>query len=587
MSEVTTLADLLAEAGIRLKSQRAGHQEHVRCPKCDGGRTREISLSVRIDDDGGGATWICHRGSCGWQSGARVGPREDALRPVSPRPIRKPQPHTPAQTDNRPAWLYEFFDARNIGAHTVREFGVYATTRTFQSLGERPAIVFPYTFAGAVANRKYRPHPDKNPQAQEPDALPTLYNVDRLGDAPDTVVWVEGEPDVMALFECGIPHAVSLKDGAPSSVNAANEKRFEALRTHADLLAKPKRIILAGDNDSPGIALREELARRLGRHRCWIADWPEGCKDACDTLARHGVEAVQRAIADAQPYPIEGLQRVTADRLLALRHMPPPSVMTTGCQASDAVLKLPTEGRLIVVTGIPAHGKTSWTRFVMMHTAREHRRRWAVFSPEMQPWEHFVAQCAESLVGKPFWPKAGFDGMSDQEITQAGEWLADRLTMIVCDAEDEAPTMDWLLEKARAVVLRDGATDVLIDPWNEIEQARPDGVSETEFIGRALQRWKAFGLRHGCNIWIIAHPTKPILLKSGERRPAPGLYDISASAHWANKADVGITIHSPETGRTELHVLKCRMSRWGTRGEVATMDYDAICGRYTTPLGDL
>ena len=579
----TSLADAVADAGIRLKSQRAGHEEHVRCPRCEGGRSREISLSVKIDEDGQGFAAVCHRGSCGWRTGVRLHADGPPLR----RPeIRKPAPHTPAQTDNRPTWLYEFFDARNIGAHTVREFGVYATSRTFGNLGERPAIVFPYVHAGEVVNRKYRPHPDKNPQLQERDALPTLFNVDRLGSDPDSIVWVEGEPDVMALFECGIPHAVTLKDGAPSSVNAANEKRFEALRTHAELLEKPKKIVLAGDNDGPGLALREELARRLGRHRCWIADWPEGCKDASDALARHGPDAVRDAIERATPYPIGGLQRVTSSRLLALRHMDPPSTLTTGCRASDAVVKLPAEGRLIVVTGIPSHGKTSWTRFVMMHTADRHGRRWAVFSPEMQPWEQFVAQCIEALIGKPFWPKNGHEGMTDAEIQRASDWLETRLTMIVCDAEDEAPTLDWLLERARAAVLRDGVTDLLIDPWNEVDHARPEGVSETEFIGRSLQRLKAFALRHGCNVWIIAHPAKPMMLKTGDARPAPGLYDINGSAHWANKADVGLTVHSPAQGTTELHVLKCRLSRWGRRGDAATMAYDPTTGRYSTQAGD-
>lgn len=37
-----TLVDLLVERGIRLKSYRPGHTEQVRCPKCDGGRTREV-----------------------------------------------------------------------------------------------------------------------------------------------------------------------------------------------------------------------------------------------------------------------------------------------------------------------------------------------------------------------------------------------------------------------------------------------------------------------------------------------------------------------------------------------------------------
>lgn len=38
-------------------------------------------------------------------------------------------------------------------------------------------------------------------------------------------------------------------------------------------LEDAKKIILATDSDEPGRALAEELARRLGKGRCWKLDW--------------------------------------------------------------------------------------------------------------------------------------------------------------------------------------------------------------------------------------------------------------------------------------------------------------------------
>lgn len=583
MPTVATVADLLSEAGIRVKRLAPGTTQHTRCPKCDGGTSREdrASLSVTIDPDGQGATWICHRGSCGWQDGSRV--RNEAAVSRS-RTLRPPIEHTEAQRTNRPDWLYEWFAGRNIGARVVNLFGIYAGRRWFNDeIGEAEAIVFPFVWKSAVVNRKYRPRAQKQPQAQEKDALQTLFNADALTKHSEEIVWVEGEPDVLALAECGINHGVTLKDGAPSQVNAQNQARFEALKTHETDLAKVRRVVLAGDNDAPGLALREELARRLGRHRCWIVTWPEGCKDACDVLRRDGPDAVTLAIQEAAPYPIEGVHRITVEGLLALQEMPPPAVMSTGTMASDNRLKLPTEGRLIVVTGIPNHGKTAWTRFVMVHTASKQNRRWCVFSPESQPWEEFVAQCAEAYSEKPFHPIRGIPSMSKDDIREAGTFLADRVTMLVCDAEDEAPTVEWLLERARACVLRDGATDFLVDPWNEVDQQRGD-MSETDYIGRCLQRFKAFALRHGCNVWIIAHPAKPPPTRPNEKRPAPGPYDINGSAHWANKTDLGLTVHSPSAGVAELHIWKSRTRRWGARGTMAIMDYDQLTGVYRTPI---
>ena len=48
------------------------------------------------------------------------------------------------------------------------------------------------------------------------------------------------------------------------------------------LFANKHKIILATDNDGPGEALALELARRLGRERCWRVKWPSaGASSAC------------------------------------------------------------------------------------------------------------------------------------------------------------------------------------------------------------------------------------------------------------------------------------------------------------------
>lgn len=573
-----SLPDLLAENQIRLKRTSAGHQEHVLCPKCEGGRTKERSLSVKVDDDGMGATWNCKRGSCGWTGGGNFRTQDYAR--VPQRVAVKPKPHTVEQLDNRPTWLWEFFDARQIGAKTVRHFGVYAAKRWFPApLGEADAIVFPFVYHGEVVNRKYRPHPAKNPMMQEKDALPTLFNVDAIEGA-ETVYWVEGEIDVLAMHEAGYPATVTLKDGAPAQVSAhGSGKRFEAMATHVDALDKVRRFYLAGDMDAPGMALREELAQRLGRHRCWLVTWPEGCKDASDVLQHHGPEAIQKALQEAAPYPIDGLQEIKPGALLDLRSKPPPPVLHTGIKMLDDAIRFPADGRLIVVTGFPASGKTTFTRFLMMKLARRYDRKWLVFSPEMQPWLSFVAECAEVIMRKPFY---GEGRMSDHEVSTAEVWLRDHVWMLENDSEEAPPSLDWVLERGAYAALAYGVTDLLIDPWNELESSRGT-MSETDFIGRGLQRCKAACKRHGFNVWIIAHPAKPFMLKAGEKPSAPGPYQISGSAHWANKTDLGITVHQPDDieGGADIHLWKARYSRWGRKGAVAKMLVDLRIGHYS------
>jgi twinkle protein len=407
--------------------------------------------------------------------------------------------------------------------------------------------------------------------------------------SPDVIIWVEGEPDVMALHEAGYPQVVTLKDGAPDKLRdeddpaRESDKRFAALSSHATMLAAGQKFILAGDMDAPGAVLREELARRLGRHRCWTVEWPEGCKDACDVLRTLGPEHVRRCIEEAQPYPIEGVQEVTGAKLDEYLERPAPPVLTTGVSSVDKILKLPGEGRLIIITGFPNSGKSTWMFNVMVHLMERCARRFLVFSPEMQPFEEFVVQCVQVLVGKParrIRDNPFAEVMTRDERVRAGNWMRGRMSFLSTDSEDAPPTIDWILERARDCVLRLGVTDLLIDPVNELEQTRGN-MSETEFIGRMLQRARSFAQRHGCNVYIIAHPQKMKPAKTGEALPPPGPYDISGSAHFANKSDIGITIHTPQK-ITQVHLWKSRFSRWGRKGNLAEMTYDETTCRYSS-----
>lgn len=133
---------------------------------------------------------------------------------------------------------------------------------------------------------------------------------------------VEGELDKLALYEAGIPNAASVPSGAvpPRRVSATASAapgsdpdrrlsaKFAFLRRALPELAGARRVVLATDADAPGQALAEELARRLGRGRCWLLRWPEGCKDANDALLRLGAQGLRDYAARAAvPMPAESL----------------------------------------------------------------------------------------------------------------------------------------------------------------------------------------------------------------------------------------------------------------------------------------
>lgn len=52
--------------------------------------------------------------------------------------------------------------------------------------------------------------------------------------------------------------------------------------------------------------------------------------------------------------------------------------------------------------------------------------------------------------------------------------------------------MDWVLDRARAAVMRHGIRGLVIDPYNELDHRRPGTQSETEYISQMLTKVKRF-----------------------------------------------------------------------------------------------
>ena len=366
---------------------------------------------------------------------------------------------------------------------------------------------------------------------------------------------------------------MSVPDGAPQKVKAGevdpeDNAKFEYVWNCKAELACVTKIILACDADGPGRALEEELARRLGRERCWRVAWPDGndvqLKDANEVLVGCGAEVLRECIEAAQPYPIRSLHdagQFESDVLMLYRHGPK-RALSTGWPALDSYMKI-REGELSVVTGTPGSGKSEFIDALAVNLAKQFGWRFAVCSFENPPDEH-LSKLAEKYLGMPFW-QGPAPRMGEGDLQRALEWINDRFYFI--RADDEAPTIDWILEAAKSAVMRYGARGLIVDPYNEIESKRPSTMSETEYVSQVLGKVKRFAQTHGCHVWFVAHPAKMHRDTNGAI-PVPSLYDISGSAHWVNKADLGIVVHrnpNKVPPETEIHVRKVRFKSVGWR----------------------
>lgn len=554
-----------ADTGIDTRGKSSGEIKTT-CPKCSHTRKKKNYPCLNVNLDEG--VWHCWH--CSWSGSLKQG---EISRPYLTKTYRKPVfiGNVSGLPDNVVAW----FAKRGITEPVLRRNMIGAGSAYFPQVEEdRTCVLFPYRRGGEVLNIKYRTH-DKLFR-MEGGCERVLYGLDDVGER---LVWVEGEIDKLSLEVAGITSCVSVPDGAPAADSKNYESKFDYL--DAPEIHRASVHLIAVDGDAPGLRLRDELVRRLGPEKCRIVDWPDGCKDANDVLVRYGAETVAACIEDARELPIAGAHSVDdyMDDIQRLYRDGVDPGVSTGWACLDEYYRV-RAGDVTVVTGAPNSGKSEWLDALTVNLATEHGWRFAVYSPEQgSPAEH-ITKIVEKRSGKPF-----NDGPSPRinpsELDMALSWVRDRYDWL----EPEQPTLDSLLSIARQLVLRRGVRGLVLDPWNEIEYARPKDVTETEYIGQCLRAIRIFARAHGCHVFIVAHPQKLQKDPKTGQYPVAGPYEISGSANWNNKPDAVVSIwreRNPEvrTSEVEVHVQKIRHKYVGRLG-MAVLNWNRVNGRYS------
>ena len=556
----------IIEKGIQLRNWNVGDHKTT-CPQCSHTRRnkKDQCLSVTIEADDG-VVWKCHH--CEW-SGAVAGTK------FSTRPYTKPKEYKRPVMDKSKEivsdQMLQWFAMRGISKTTVEVFKISRVKQYFGE-GDEICYAFPYFKNSELVNVKYRTKDKKF--RQEGGAERTLYNIDMLKahwelTGRKEVIFVEGEMDVLSMYEAGMPYAVSLPDGAPKTAKFdANDKRFQALQS-CDWLHEAEKVIVAVDDDEAGNALKLELIHRFGKDRCWTVQYPNmydiHCKDANECLVGHGAEVLREVIDCAAPHPIDGLYHVSdyEKEVLNIYDGNVQRPIPTGFSELDKIYKV-MPSSFAVVTGVPNHGKSNFIDQLAVNLARNNDWRFAIFSPEHSTANH-IRRLSEKVIGKPF-DEGVTERMSKQELGNAMSFLNDKFHFIECD--ETAPSIDWLLSKAKAACLRHGVKGIVIDPYNEIDATRSDNIREDEHIRDLVSQCKQFCRSHEVAMWMVAHPAK--MQRNAEGIiPPPSLYDVSGSAHWNNMADVGMVVHRDfENDQTRVIIRKIReQGLYGNIGE--------------------
>jgi twinkle protein len=552
-----------AAAGIDLAHAVGGGAEvKTTCPQCSHTRKKKTDRCLNVNTQDG----VYHCWHCDWSGkapGAHVRVVQD-----KPKAFTKPALKASPLSETARAW----FTQRGITEPVLTRNRISATKVYMpQVSAEVGAIAFPYLRGGEVVNCKYR---DREKHFRmESGAERIVYGLD---DVQGTTIIVEGEMDKLSVEVAGLQNCVSVPDGAPAPGSKNLDSKFQYL-ADAKLQAVDLWII-AVDNDAPGLCLRDELVRRFGAEKCLIATWPDGCKDANDVLVQFGPAKLKECIEAAEPVPIVGVfdADAFADDFLRMYDEGVPSGLSTGWQTIDANWKVQ-PGQLLVVTGIPGHGKSEWVDALCCNLADLHGWHTALYSPENYPVRLHMMKLAEKRIGKPYNP-GPTPRMSKAEAVEAKDWIKRHFTWIM----PEQPNLEEIIEKARALIFRKGIRVLVLDPWNEIEHNRPAGMTEADYVSASLMRLRKFARKHEILLIVVAHP-RLLDKKNDGTYPVPTPYDISGGAMWRNKADNCIAVYSPDVtsadGEIEVHVQKVKFKLFGKPGKVP-MRWDRVTGRY-------
>jgi len=531
------------------------------CPVCSPHRRKrnEKTLSVKFEQDR--AVFICHH--CNLKGAVALLSGEEEIEQVDISDV---------ETSLDEAQL-GYLSSRGISSETASRCGlVHGTVYIRSRHAEVRCIGFEYENADGTRATKWR---DGGKNFTQTGAAQSLWRIGhwRGGD----LVICEGEIDALSFEEVGVG-ATSVPNGAPSQISEGNgsDKKFRYLWDAKSEIEAASRIVIAVDGDEPGRLLSEEIARRVGKGRCWQVRFPPECKDANDVLVRHGPEGLRKVLEEATPWPVSGLRDVSEYRseVMSLHRDGFDYGVTTGLADLDKILKTCPQ-TLTICTGIPGVGKSSFLSWLAVTVSDRSGWPVAILSAETPPAIHLL-QMAAIRTKRPY---QGAGKMTQEELGDALDWLRSRFVIL-----DESDTrIDSVLERAQAAVLRMGVRILIVDPYNFLSGSVGDAEEgSVAGINNLLVALKMFSVEHGIATWLVAHPVKMYRGSDG-KRPKPTGYDVSGSASFFNLADLGITISRDEKKST-VTCWKARFPWVGKTGEVE-LDFDPLTGIYS-PVKD-
>jgi len=461
-------------------------------------------------------------------------------------------------------------ESRMISQNTLNQFQI-TEEMYFQPAHKKEVnnIVFNYFEGEELVNKKYRSGDKKFTQSK--GGKPILYNINSAIGQEEIYI-VEGEFDVLAMYEIGIKNVLSLPTGANDNDDYwINSEKY---------LKDVKKFIIATDNDEKGIEIREKIAQRLGRYRCTYIEF-DG-KDANDDLKSGKLSTT---INNLKRFNIGGTYTAydMLDNILRLHSQGVPDTISPK-KACFGDLKKNFSimmGQLTTLTGIPSHGKSSFLDWYLLNLVQEYGFKASIYSPEHMPLEMYISKHIRLAIGKPFY---GENKVTDTDIYRYTNWSKEKI-YYTTQEQNDAGDWDWLFSKMTEQLFTYGINIFVIDAWNKVSM--PKGMGGKEGIDAILTRLTMFCQRNNVHIFLVAHPTKMKKIEKSDSYEMPTLYDVSGSSDFKNQTHNGGTVYrvwenkeKGESGYTLFSNQKTKFDFQGEIGSLVKFNYHIPTGRY-------
>lgn len=437
----------------------------------------------------------------------------------------------------------------------------------FRSSGS--ALGHDYVVDGKVLNTKLRRGKGNMPWEKGWDGVKApLWNIDSLRapiEPGEVLVITEGELDGASAVQAEFSRTVSVPTGAPGKPEGPKSDRYDCFRKPGsdELLAdidKFPKIILATDNDAPGLALREDLAELLGDHRCYWVKYPDGCKDANDVIqGEQGEKKLVNAIIGAKVMWNDEIGRPSdfEDREAKVYRVWS-NADESDLTKFDLRIELPS---FIVILGPYGSGKSTFLRQFL----------WSMY--EINGWK-FLLTCLEEPVKPRTYNKfltlalgqsPGslstenlINGADAKQSLVVAKQRVEEAARFMVRPKGKLLTPEHFFDRVKMAVRREGVKVIALDPVNELDH-HVGGGNETHYWGNFILDCKSIADEFGLAFIVNGHPGKEGYNRLGFKKLLRAL-DMSGSANWGNKADITMNLWrlGPANESTLLHLEKIK-----------------------------